>query len=180
MTATRNVHRCRMKELYEAFDRGDIPTVLAAMDEGVEWYVEWYEAEGNPWSLGRPFVGPQEVVEGVFQRLGTEFDGFEVHRTRFLGDGDTVIMEGRYRARSHKATGKPLDAKPLDAEVVHVWDLRNGKVVRFHQYVDTPPVGRRAGGRRVAELPELGPRLPGPHRSRVAGRCRLCRHLGAC
>jgi ketosteroid isomerase-like protein len=25
----------------------------------------------------------------------------------------------------------------LDAEVVHLWDLRNGKVVRFHQYVDT-------------------------------------------
>jgi ketosteroid isomerase-like protein len=41
-------------------------------------------------------------------------------------------MEGRYRARSHKAAGKPLDA-----EVVHVWDLRNGRVVRFHQYVDT-------------------------------------------
>ena len=77
-------------------------------------------------------MGPQQVVEGVFQRIGAEFDGFEVHPTRFLGAGDTVVMEGRYRARSHHATGAPLDA-----EVVHVWDLRDGKVVRFHQYVDT-------------------------------------------
>jgi ketosteroid isomerase-like protein len=41
-------------------------------------------------------------------------------------------MEGRYPAQRAKATGRPLDA-----EVVHVWDRRDGKVVRFHQYVDT-------------------------------------------
>jgi hypothetical protein len=27
--------------------------------------------------------------------------------------------------------------KPLDAEVAHVWDFRDGKVVRFQQYTDT-------------------------------------------
>ena len=88
--------------------------------------------KGTPGHPGRPFIGPQQVVEGVFQRIGAEFEGFEVRPTRFMGDGDTVIMEGRYRAQSNKATGKPLDA-----EVVHIWDLRNGKIVRFHQYVDT-------------------------------------------
>jgi hypothetical protein len=128
MTETMTDQVTRVKELYEAFGRGDVPTVLAGMDDRIEWY----EAEGNPWYLGRPFVGPQQVVDGVFQRIGAEFDGFEIIPTRFLGAGDTVIMEGRYRAKSHMATGKPLDA-----EVVHVLDLRNGKVVRFHQYVDT-------------------------------------------
>ena len=128
MTGTVTDQVTRMKELYEAFARGDIPTVLEGMDESIEWH----EAEGNPWSTGRPFIGHQEVVEGVFQRIGAEFDGFEVRPERFIGDGDTVVMEGRYRARNSKATGKPLDA-----EVVHVWDLRNGKVIRFHQYVDT-------------------------------------------
>ena len=128
MTSTVTDNVALMKQLYEAFGRGDVPTVLAAMDAGVEWY----EAEGNPWSPGRPFVGPQQVVEGVLERIGAEFDGFEVRPSRFLGAGDTVIMEGRYRARSHRATGKSLDA-----EVVHVWDLRDGKIVRFHQYVDT-------------------------------------------
>jgi ketosteroid isomerase-like protein len=128
MTGTVTDQVTRMQELYVAFGRGDIPTVLAAMDPGIEWR----EAEGNPWSPGHAFVGPQQIVEGVFQRIGAEFDGFEVVPTRFLGAGDTVIMEGRYRARSHSATGKALDA-----EVVHVWDLREGQIVRFHQYVDT-------------------------------------------
>lgn len=128
MTETVTDQVTRMKELYEAFGRGDLATVLAGMDENIEWH----EAEGNPWSLGRPFVGPQQVVDGVIQRIGAEFEGFEILPTRFLGAGDTVVMEGRYRAQRHTATGKPLDA-----EVVHVWDLRNGKVARFHQYVDT-------------------------------------------
>ena len=128
MTETMTNQVTQMRELYEAFGRGDVPTMLAAMAGDIEWY----EAEGNPWSPGHAFVGPQQIVEGVFQRIGAEFDGFEILPTRFLGDGDTVIMEGRYRARSHHTTGKPLDA-----EVVHVWDLREGRIVRFHQYVDT-------------------------------------------
>jgi uncharacterized protein len=45
--------------------------------------------------------------------------------------GDTVLVEARYKATA-KATGKPLDA-----QVAHVWDLRDGKVVRFQQYSDT-------------------------------------------
>lgn len=124
-TATGNV--TLMQGLHEAFGRGDVPTVLAALDERIDWY----ETEGNPWYTGQPFIGQQQVVEGVFSRIG-EFEGFQIVPNRFLGDGDTVVMEGRYRATSHQATGKALDA-----EVVHVWDLRDGKIVRFHQYVDT-------------------------------------------
>ena len=33
-----------LKSLYEAFGRGEIPTVLAAMHP----QIEWREAEGNP------------------------------------------------------------------------------------------------------------------------------------
>jgi len=128
MTGTVTDNVTRMKELFEAFGRGDMTTVLAGMDEGIEWYA----AQGHPWSPGRPFVGQQQVVEGVFQRIGAELEGFEVHPTRFLSDGDTVVMEGRYRAQRHKTTGKPMDA-----EVVQVWDLRDGKVVRLHEYTDT-------------------------------------------
>lgn len=69
-----------MKELYDAFGRGDVATVLAGTDDNIEWY----EAEGNPWYLGRPFVGPRQVVEGVIQRIGADFDGFEILPTRFL------------------------------------------------------------------------------------------------
>jgi len=117
-----------MKGLYEAFSRGDVPTVVNAMDE----QIEWHEAEGNPWHPGRALVGPQEVLEHVFARIATEYEDFRIDTHRFLGDGDTVVVEGRYRATKCLPTGKPLDA-----QVAHVWDLRDGKVVRFQQYTDT-------------------------------------------
>ena len=116
-----------IKSLYEAFAAGDVPAVLGSMAEDIEWW----EAEGNPWYPGRAFVGVQEVVEGVFGRIGTEFDGFEVVPERFLSDGDEVVMIGRYHGKG-VATGKPLDAQAL-----HLWTVRDGKVSRFQQFVDT-------------------------------------------
>jgi hypothetical protein len=116
-----------MRDLYGAFATGDIPKVLGSMSDDIEWS----EAEGNPWNVGRAFVGPQEVVDGVFARIGSEFEGFEVVPDRFLGDGDQVVMIGRYRGKGVE-TGRLLDA-----QVVHVWTVRDGKVARFEQFVDT-------------------------------------------
>ena len=117
-----------VQSLYDAFARGDIGTVVAAMADDVEWS----EAEGNPWYPGHAFTGPQQVVEGVFARIGEEYEDFRAEPSRFLHDGDTVAVEGRYSASSHRATGRPLDAP-----FVHVWDVRDGRVVRFRQYTDT-------------------------------------------
>jgi hypothetical protein len=55
-----------IESLYSAFAKGDIPTVLAGLDDKIEWN----EAEGFPFWTGAPFVGPQEVAEGVFARIG--------------------------------------------------------------------------------------------------------------
>ncbi len=128
MTQTAATSVETIKALYDAFARGDVGTVLGAMDEAIEWS----EAEGNPWYLGHPFVGPQQVVDGVFARIGDEYEDFRLELHRFLADGDTVAVQGRYSATSHRATGRPLDA-----QFVHVWDLQNGKLVRFQQYTDT-------------------------------------------
>ena len=116
-----------IKGLYAAFARADIPPVLEAMDDKIEWN----EAEGNPFHLGYPFIGSDQVVEHVFIRSATDFEGFEIHPDRFFGQGDTVVMQGRYHGKG-TATGKALDA-----QVAHVWDLKDGKVVRFQQYADT-------------------------------------------
>ena len=58
-----------------------MPTVLAAMDDAIEWN----EAEGNPYNTGPPFVGPAAVVEGVFARVMNDIEGFEIRPERFLG-----------------------------------------------------------------------------------------------
>lgn len=117
-----------LKNLYEAFGRGDVPAVLGAMSP----QMKWHEAEGNPYMpSGEAWVGPDAVLTNLFMKLGTEWDGFTVHPKSFYGAGNSVIVEGRYTG-TYKATGKRMDA-----QVCHVWDVADGKVTRFQQYVDT-------------------------------------------
>ena len=115
---------------YDAFARGDIPTVLGFLSPDVEWT----EAEGFPY--GGTYIGPQAVLEGVFMRLGTEWDGFAAVPDEFIDGGDTVVALGKYSG-TYKATGKSFQAN-----FAHVWRVREGKAVRFTQYVDTLLVHR--------------------------------------
>jgi len=124
-----------VRSIYDAFARGDVQTVLGLMSEKVVWN----EAEHFTYWTGGPFIGPQAVLQGVFARIGQDFDGFTVEVGRLVGCGDTVLSEGRYRG-TVKATGKRLDV-----QVAHVWDLRDGKIVRFQQYVDTWQVAQATG-----------------------------------
>lgn len=114
-----------IRSLYEAFARGDVPTVLAALDP----QIEWIEAEGFP--TAGAYTGPDAVVNGVFGPLMTDWDGFSVTANEFIDGGDTIVALGRY-AGTFKATGKAMSA-----DFAHVWTLRDQKAVRFRQYVDS-------------------------------------------
>lgn len=123
-------HLDTVRSIYAAFTRGDIPAVLAALAPTVHWT----EAEGFPY--GGTYVGPNAVLEGVFMRLGTEWDGFACAPQRFVAEGQTVIALGEYSG-TYNGTGKHFVAP-----FVHVWELEGGKVVRFHQHTDTAVVRR--------------------------------------
>src|SRR5262245_30737479 len=117
-----------LKNLYDAFGRGDIPTVLAAMSPSIRWY----QAEGNPYMpSGEAWVGPDSVLNNLFMRIGAEWDEFTIHIRTFHDAGDSIIVEGRYTGM-YKPTGKRMDA-----QMCHVWDVKDGKLTRFQQYVDT-------------------------------------------
>ncbi len=117
-----------LKNVYDAFGGGDIPSVLGAMSPGIKWH----QAEGNPYRpSGEAWVGPEAVLSNLFMRLGTEWDGFTVHPKSFHNAGESVIVEARYSGR-YKASGKSMDT-----QVCHVWDVKDGKITRFRQYVDT-------------------------------------------
>ncbi len=117
-----------LKNLYDAFGRGEMPTVLGAMSPDIRWY----QAESNPYNpSGEAWVGPDAVLNNLFMKLGSEWDGFDVKPSAFHDAGNTVVVEARY-AGVYKPTGKRLDA-----QVCHVWDVKDGRIVRFQQYVDT-------------------------------------------
>jgi ketosteroid isomerase-like protein len=116
-----------MRSLYDALGRGDVPTVLSAMDPKIEWN----EAEGFPYADGNPYVGPDAVAEGVLTRLGTEWDYWNIATEDVFGAGDRVVVTGRYRAKNKKS------GATLDAQFAHHWTLRDGRITRFQQYTDT-------------------------------------------
>jgi ketosteroid isomerase-like protein len=117
-----------IRDLYDALGQGDMPAVLGAMDPGIEWR----EAEGNPYEPGgSAWRGPDAVVQNLFMRLATEWDGFTVHPGEFHDAGAAVVVEARYTGTC-KQTGKKLDA-----QVCHVWKVSDGKITSFQQYVDT-------------------------------------------
>ena len=126
-----------IKGLYAAFARGDGEAVLAAFDPAVVWN----EADNFPYADRNPYIGPAAIAEGVFARLAAEWDAFTVRPEEFLEARDTVVMLGRYHA-SYKATGAVLDA-----QVVHVWRLKGGKITGFQQYTDTAQAQRVTAAR---------------------------------
>jgi steroid delta-isomerase-like uncharacterized protein len=114
--------------LYKAFAKGDIPTVLAGMDANIVWN----EAESNSLADGNPYIGPDAVLNGVFVRLGENYESFalkdiELHEM----SNNKILATLRYDAKV-KSTGKVIDA-----QVAHLWTLKDGKVIAFQQYVDT-------------------------------------------
>lgn len=116
-----------VESLYRAFAAGDGATIagLLAAD------LVWVEAEGGPYADRNPYNGPGAVFEGVFGRIGAEFDGFAATPGTFLPSGDRVVAFGRYTG-TNKATGEALDA-----QFTHVFTVTDGKITHFQQYTDT-------------------------------------------
>ena len=114
-----------VKGLYEAFGRGDVPAVLGGMAEDIEWN----EAEGMP--QGGTYHGPEAVAENVFGPITADVADFAVVPEEFIASGDTVATIVRYTGTGN-ATGSTLSQ-----QAVHIWEIRDGKVARFRQFMDT-------------------------------------------
>lgn len=114
--------------LYKAFAKGDIPNALAAMDANIVWN----EAENFPYADKNPYLGPDAVLNGVFARIGAEWEywnltGIQLHDM----SNNQVLATLRYKAK-HKTTGKVIDS-----QAAHLWTLRDGKITAFQQFTDT-------------------------------------------
>lgn len=114
-----------IRGVYDAFAKGDIPSVLNTLASDISWT----EAQGGP--CGGVSIGPDQVLQNVFMKLGDEWDGFSAVPSEFIADGNTVVVLGEYSA-CFKATGKSFHAP-----FAHVWKLQDGKAISFQQYTDT-------------------------------------------
>lgn len=119
-----------VKRGYAAFQQGDMHTVLNLFSDEVDFHhpmstVIW------PWAGNRR--GRTQVAE-FFAGLA-EVEEFERIEARdFIAQGNKVVVLFFERFRI-KATGRKVDN-----ELVHVFTLREGKIVQFCVYEDTAPI----------------------------------------
>lgn len=114
--------------LYKAFGTGDIPAVLAAMDD----HIVWNEAEGNAYADGNPYIGPDAVLKGVFSRIGEDHEYFKLTDIQLHDmSNNQVLATLRYDGKLKKNGVK------YNVQAAHLWTLNNGKITGFQQYVDT-------------------------------------------
>jgi ketosteroid isomerase-like protein len=96
--------------------------------------VEWTQANGSPYA--GTYHGPQAVLEGVFAKLGGEWDGFKIEPSQLVAEGDEVVSLGTYSG-TYKATGKSFSAR-----FAHAFTVKDGKIVRFEQVVDSAELNK--------------------------------------
>ncbi len=100
--------------------------------------IKWFAAENSPLADRSPYRGLNQVVEGVFTRIGLEFPGLAIQVHELLDTGDKIVMLGRHHG-VRKATGKGFHA-----QVAHIWTITGGKATKFQQYLDTYQVAQTA------------------------------------
>jgi ketosteroid isomerase-like protein len=116
-----------IQSVYEAFGRGDIPTVLDALTDDVDWASEAASTEIPWWGVRH---GKDEVA-AFFTQLGTATEVLEFTPLVMIGEGDDVLTVVHYRARA-RGTGKIADM-----ELHHHWRFRDGKIARYRGAEDT-------------------------------------------
>ena len=120
-----------VKEAYSHFATGNVPAVLAMFDPAIEWL----ECKGMPFVKDDGiYTGPEAIVTNVFMNLPVSFDGFNIAVSEVFGVDDKVVMVGYYQG-TNKATGNTFKAN-----ATHVWTVKEGKLVRFFQAVDTATI----------------------------------------
>lgn len=121
-------HLATVHGIYAAFGRRDIPAILEALAEDVDWEY------GQP-STDVPWLQPRRgraAVVGFFESLGA-IDFARLDATTFLESGSTVVVLLQLDA-TVRATGRRV----VEEDEVHIWHFdAAGRVARFRHRVDT-------------------------------------------
>jgi len=131
MQTTRNEIET-VQALYAAFGARD----EAGLRELLAPEVEWIQCAGFPGGGHRH--GPGEVVRDVLGALHAEWEDWRVEVDETIGAPGRVIVIGRY-AGTHGVT-----RRSMEAALVHVFDIEDGRVTRFRQVTDTVPIAAAA------------------------------------
>ncbi len=112
-----------VRTFYSAIAAGDTGKMIELMTPDVEWI--------SVVNFNVQEKGPGEVMTKVFAPLMQEWESFSPAPSDFFVDGSTVISLGRFTC-INRAT-----QKRANLPYAHVWDVREGRIWRHRQYLDT-------------------------------------------
>ena len=112
-----------VQDFYAAIAAGDTERMIQLMAPDIEWIsvVDFHVQDR----------GPEEVMKKVFAPLMQEWESFSPAPSEFHAQGSTVVSLGRFSC-VHRATHKRADLP-----YAHVWDIKDGRIERHRQYIDT-------------------------------------------
>jgi len=123
-----------VKQIYEAFGRGDISEVLSRVTPDVSWV--------DPGFPDVPYAGVRRGREGVADffhslRVHVELTSFEAHT--FVTSGPDVVVFGGLEGRDRHTGAR------FRSDWAMRWKVQDG-LVTFHQsYADTSAIARALG-----------------------------------
>ena len=121
-----------VQDMYAAFGRGDIHTLLTHVADDVAWHAVYGTGSNVPTSGVRH---GKTAVADFFKLVGEhmKFSRFEAHD--FAATGDKVVALGHYTATTPRGKG-------FDSDFAMVFSLRGGKVARFQELCDSAAIDR--------------------------------------
>jgi ketosteroid isomerase-like protein len=114
-----------VRGIYESFAEADIPGVLGALDEDIEWRAPDNLPHGGHFT-GRDGVGR------FFQGIGEQWETLTVDIEDVLGGGDRVVVLATVSGKL-RSTGEDTGYT-----TAHIWTLHDGTPVQFAETVDAP------------------------------------------
>jgi ketosteroid isomerase-like protein len=119
-----------VKDFFAAIGRGDREGLLAVVTEDIEWIIP-----GEDWPLAGTHRGHAELA-ALLQRASEEIETTYPTPPEFVAQADRVLVVG-------VATGKiKATNKPFKDDWVFDMTVRNGKLTKIREYIDTQALAR--------------------------------------
>lgn len=119
-------NKALIEKTYQDFKKGDLQSYLTAFAENVEWQL--------PETGDIPYAGihtGRKQFEQFLSKLLESQEILEYQPQEFISKGNKVIVMGKFLGRTTD-TGKEFDLN-----WIHIYTVRDGKIIGFREYMDT-------------------------------------------
>jgi uncharacterized protein len=118
-------------EGYTRYERRDFDGVFALLSPNIEIQ----QTTELPW--GGVFVGHDGARK--FFGLINQHTSAMPKPLKYFEAGEDVVVIGKLNGATNATKA------PIDLDIVHIWTVRDGLIVRFRAYIDTPQMKKALG-----------------------------------